>query len=66
MFKIKKAFTSNPVIPNLQTFDCDENPLLNRVQGGNRIPLNWNANEQGQKANPSARAGVIPLRWRGG
>ncbi|MFI3301086.1 MAG: type II secretion system protein, partial [Candidatus Gastranaerophilales bacterium] len=52
--------TENPQVQH------DENPLLNRVQGGNRIPLHSNANEQGQKAKPSARAGVIPLRWRGG
>ncbi|MFI3301247.1 MAG: type II secretion system protein, partial [Candidatus Gastranaerophilales bacterium] len=47
-------------------FQHDENTLLNRVQGGNRIPLPWNASEQRQKANPSVQAGVIPLRWRGG
>ncbi|MFI3299853.1 MAG: type II secretion system protein [Candidatus Gastranaerophilales bacterium] len=31
----------------------------------NTIPLQWNASEQRQKANPSVRAGVIPLLWRG-
>ncbi|MFI3299794.1 MAG: type II secretion system protein [Candidatus Gastranaerophilales bacterium] len=44
----------------------DENTLLNRIQGGSRIPLQWNASEQRQKADPSVQAGVIPLRWRGG
>ncbi|MFI3301367.1 MAG: type II secretion system protein, partial [Candidatus Gastranaerophilales bacterium] len=48
-----------------QQNQCDENPLLKQVQGGDRIPLHLNANEQRQKANPSVRAGVIPLRWRG-
>ncbi|MFI3300670.1 MAG: type II secretion system protein [Candidatus Gastranaerophilales bacterium] len=60
-----KADELQNIISNLQTFDCDENTLLNRIQGGNRIPLNWNASEQRQKAKPSAQAGVIPLRWRG-
>ncbi|MFI3300439.1 MAG: type II secretion system protein [Candidatus Gastranaerophilales bacterium] len=65
MFKIKKEFIPSNVIPNLQIFDCDENPLLNRIQGDSRIPLRWNASEQRQKTNPSVRAGVIPLHWRG-
>ncbi|MFI3300301.1 MAG: type II secretion system protein [Candidatus Gastranaerophilales bacterium] len=71
-----KRFDKNDVIPNRRVrfnfpllenpqVQHDENPLLNRVQGGSRIPLPWNASEQRQKANPSVRAGVIPLRWRG-
>ncbi|MFI3300807.1 MAG: hypothetical protein R3Y28_05235, partial [Candidatus Gastranaerophilales bacterium] len=52
--------TENPQVQG------DKKPLLNRIQGGSRIPLRWNANEQRQKANPSVRAGVIPLLWRGG
>ncbi|MFI3300205.1 MAG: type II secretion system protein, partial [Candidatus Gastranaerophilales bacterium] len=51
--------TENPQVQH------DENPLLNRIQSGSRIPLRWNASEQRQKANPSVRAGVIPLLWRG-
>ncbi|MFI3301354.1 MAG: type II secretion system protein, partial [Candidatus Gastranaerophilales bacterium] len=34
--------------------------------GGSRIPLRWNASEQRQKADPSVRAGAIPLQRRGG
>ncbi|MFI3300834.1 MAG: type II secretion system protein, partial [Candidatus Gastranaerophilales bacterium] len=51
--------TENPQVQG------DKKPLLNRIQGGNRIPLHSNANEQRQKAKPPARAGVIPLHWRG-
>ncbi|MFI3299907.1 MAG: hypothetical protein R3Y28_00655, partial [Candidatus Gastranaerophilales bacterium] len=58
-----KRFDRSNIIPIVQG---DENPLLNRIQGGSRIPLRWNVNEQGQKANPPVRAGLIPLRWRGG
>ncbi|MFI3300393.1 MAG: hypothetical protein R3Y28_03130 [Candidatus Gastranaerophilales bacterium] len=36
---MKKRFDKSSVTPNLRIFDCDENPLLNRVQGGSRIPL---------------------------
>ncbi|MFI3300714.1 MAG: hypothetical protein R3Y28_04760 [Candidatus Gastranaerophilales bacterium] len=41
MFKFKKAFTPKNVIPNLQIFGRvrEENPLLNRIQGDSRIPL---------------------------
>ncbi|MFI3300619.1 MAG: hypothetical protein R3Y28_04275 [Candidatus Gastranaerophilales bacterium] len=41
MKKLYKKITStlNPTTPNLQIFDCDEKPLLNRIQGGSRIPL---------------------------
>ncbi|MFI3301407.1 MAG: type II secretion system protein, partial [Candidatus Gastranaerophilales bacterium] len=46
MFKRKKALIPNPVIPNLQTFNCDENNLLNRIQGGNRIPLHWRGDRE--------------------
>ncbi|MFI3301198.1 MAG: type II secretion system protein [Candidatus Gastranaerophilales bacterium] len=51
--------TENPQVQG------DKKPLLNRIQGGSRIPLQRNASEQRQKANPSVRAGLIPLLWRG-
>ncbi|MFI3299830.1 MAG: type II secretion system protein [Candidatus Gastranaerophilales bacterium] len=70
MFKIKKEFIPSNVIPNLfrnsivekfngdemlKQVQHDENPLLNRVQGGSRIPLRWRGDRE---------VGVVSMKKR--